>query len=143
MKIVADLQKPERPSAGFTLLEVLLAVVIFVGSAAVLSRLVLIGMESAEYANIQAQAWNIAESRLEELNAGVLSVSSGGTFSLEEDPQWQYTVQSESTDTNGLYRVTVEVRKLSGKGTGYSLRLLRYYFDESSVQNSTSGGTTS
>ena len=128
-------RKDSRPlfRRAFSLLEVLLALAIFVGSAALLSRLVLLGIENAEFARLQAHALLLAESRFAELEAGILTVDDAGTYPVEEAPDWQWTLGVENQDTPGLYLVEIVVENISeGTARGYSLRLVRLYYDDSS-----------
>lgn len=129
---------------GFTLLEVLVALAIFVGAAAALSRLAILGVENAEFSQWNAQAWSLIESRFEELSAGILTLENVGTIPMEEAPGWQCTMFADSTELTGLYRVTIEMRNVSGmKAEGFAVKAVRYYFDESSVQeNSSSSGSS-
>ena len=122
-------------SAGFSLLEVLLALGIFVASAALLSRLVILGIENAEYADLQAKALQLAESRFAELEAGIIYVEDAGADNpIEEDPDWVWTLFAESTGAVGLYLVEIEVSNISeGPRGGYSLSLTRYYFDDATL----------
>lgn len=131
------MMRRENTRDGFTLLEVLVALAIFVGSVAALSRLVLLGIENAEYSRWQAEAMMIAECRLAELQSGILTVNSVGTFPAEESPGWQWTMTAASESLAGLYRIQFEVRNISGgPGNGFTLRAHRLYFDEAAVEPS-------
>lgn len=132
-----------KRKSGFTLLEVLIALAIFVGATAILSRLILIGVESAEFSHRQTEAWLIAESHMAEFESGILTIDSAGTFVDEQHPQWQWTLQTEATPTTGLYRIVIAVSRTSDKTTEQSsFRLVRLYFDESSVETEESETTT-
>lgn len=120
---------------GFTLLEVILALAIFVGAIAVLSRLLVVGVENAEMAEGQARAWLIAESRWAELESGVRSLSENGPFAVEEFPGWEWGFQIENSEYPSLYRVILSVRHApSGQVPGESIELTRYLFDDSSIR---------
>lgn len=124
------------PRKGFTLLEVILALTIFVGSIAVLSRLIIVGVENAEMADWQSQAWLIAESRWAEIESGVRSLSDSGPFPVDEMPGWEWTFQLESMSMPALYRVTLAVRKQEqGPIPGPSIELSRFLFDDSSLRS--------
>ena len=122
---------------GFTLLEMILALAIFIGSVAVLSRLVLIGIENAEYSRWQAHAALIAESRFHELEAGILTIDQVGDVVQDPDyPEWEWTMSAQPADLTGLYLVTVEVRnvqRLSAKD--FVFRLSRMWLEDSEVSS--------
>jgi type II secretion system protein I len=127
---------------GFTLLEVLVALAIFVGSAAMLSRLLLLGIENAEYADWQAIAWSVAESHSAELDAGVLTIDDAGTYVDENFPDWQWTLEADATSIEGLYQVTIVVENISnGASRGFTLHMTRLYFDEAAISSETSSST--
>ena len=132
---------------GFTLLEVLIALSIFVASAAILSRLVLLGLENAEFAERQTRAWLIAESAFANLDAGLMTTADVGVFPDDFDPNWQWSFTADALSQVGLYQVRVEVQH---QGSGFSQVYEKLYFDEdeasealgsSSESESTSGGS--
>lgn len=125
----------QLPPSGFTLLETLLAMGIFVAAAALLSRLVLLGIENAEYSLLQSRALNLAQSRLAQLEAGILLAEETGPLPAEEDPDWRWSLSVEPLDDVGLYRVEVRVENIApGAGQGYSLRLARYHFESQATE---------
>jgi type II secretion system protein I len=112
------------------LLEVLLALTIFVGAAAALSRLLLVGLENAEYAEWQTIGNLIAETRFAELDAGIITVDDEGPYDDELHDGWEWQLSTQETDVDGLYQVTVTVEKVSsGPGQGFSTELTRWFFD--------------
>lgn len=144
MQGFAKIVKQSHRRRGFTLLEVLVALAIFVGAAAALSRLAVLGVENAEFAQWNVQAWTLIEARFEELEAGILTLDDVGTLPMDEAPNWQCTMSSEGTELTGLYRVTVEVRNVSGmKAEGFAVKAVRYYFDESAIEDSTNSSNAS
>lgn len=128
---------------GFTLIEVLLALALFVGSAAALSRLIIIGIENAEFAKEQTEAMIIAEARWSELESGILTISSLGTFPAEEFPGWQWTMAANADQTTGLYQVVLNVQKIvEAPRVGYTLKLTRLWFDETTATQTTTSTST-
>ena len=135
-----------RKRDGFTLLEVILALAIFVGAIAVLSRLLIVGVENAETAQWQSQAWLIAESRWSELESGIRTISETGPYEVEEMPGWQWSMQAESATLPNLYRITLTVQCVTnGPGMGTTIQLHRLYFDDTAntSQQQSGSGTAS
>jgi type II secretory pathway pseudopilin PulG len=128
----ATTANPARSRLGATLLETILALIIFAGSAAVLYRLLATGGENAERAEFEADAWLIAESAWAELQSGVRALNDSGPFPLDESPGWQWSLSASSTDVPDLYRVVVRVEDLrNGPERARSLELTRFFFDDS------------
>lgn len=127
-------------SSGFTLLEVVIALAIFVGSIAALSRLYLLGIENAEYSQWQTIATLIAESHLAELDAGVITVDDRGPYEDDVHSGWQWTLDCTELAQDGLYEVIILVEKYSeGPGKGFSTKLSRWYFDSATTSGTGTG----
>lgn len=119
-----------RAGRGFTLIEVILALVIFVGSIAVLSRLLILGGENAETCDWQARAWIVAESQWAEIESGARLMTDSGPFAIEEMPGWQWSFRAEQMDLPSLYRVTLRVEEASTTTAPRAIELTRLFFDE-------------
>jgi prepilin-type N-terminal cleavage/methylation domain-containing protein len=138
------MNKDSRPAAGFTLIEVILALAIFVGSVAVLSRLLIVGTEFSEIAEFEAQAWLLAESRWAELESGIRSLGETGPFPVEEYPGWEWGFESTATELPSLYRVRLFVRKATNvPGDTPSIELTRFFFDDSTARQQQQGASGS
>lgn len=99
---------------GITLLEVLLALAIFLLSLGAVYSLVNIGSERALDAAIQNTGARLAQSKLAEVEAGVISPASGGSGTFETDADWNWSVESGTSPAANLYPVTVRVWKMVG-----------------------------
>lgn len=147
MKLGPSHHRYRNRKRGFTLLEVILALAIFVGAIAVLSRLLVVGVENAETAQWQSQAWLIAESRWSELESGIRTLNDSGPYEVEEMPGWQWSIQATSSNLPSLYNVTLIVECVTnGPGMGTRIQLSRFYFDDSSsssTSESSSAGSSS
>ncbi len=106
----------KRPEAapGLTLLEVILGLAIFVGSIAILSQLVHLGIRATRYAQLQTRAVMLAESKMNEIVAGLVSTDSVGVQQFEQDPAWQWQLTTDQGTLNGLLWVTVTVTPAPG-----------------------------
>jgi prepilin-type N-terminal cleavage/methylation domain-containing protein len=132
-----------RP-AGFSLLEVILALAIFVGAVAVLSRLLIVGAEFSETAAFEAQAWLLAESRWAELESGIRDLSQPGPFPIEETPGWEWGFEATASQLPSLYTIKLFVRKAGQlPGDAPSIELTRLFFDDSAARSSAQGGSGS
>jgi hypothetical protein len=107
-----------------------LALVIFVGSIAVLSRLLILGAENAQMADWQSRAWIVAESQWGEIESGARLMSDSGPFPVDELPGWQWSFNAEEVDLPGLYRVTLRVEEATPSASPRSIELTRLFFDE-------------
>jgi type II secretion system protein I len=143
MKLGPSHHRYRNRKRGFTLLEVILALAIFVGAIAVLSRLLVVGVENAETAQWQSQAWLIAESRWSELESGIRTLNDSGPYEVEEMPGWQWSMQATSSNLPALYNVTLIVECVTnGPGMGTRIQLSRLYFDDTSSTSTSDSSST-
>ncbi len=100
---------------GITLLEVLVSMAIFLLSMAALTQLMSIGTDAALDATFQSDANRLAQSKLAEIEAGVIppDLGSGGPFDAE--PAWTWEMQSSPWSVPNLYTVTVTVSRTTGR----------------------------
>ncbi|MBN2477372.1 MAG: prepilin-type N-terminal cleavage/methylation domain-containing protein [Pirellulales bacterium] len=111
---------PDR--AGFSLLEVILAVTILMGSAVVLAELAGIGRQHYTDAEDLAAAQLICESKLQEILAGAAAPEIVEDRPVPDVPGWLYSVEIEPADAVarrlGLatLRVTVSREPLEQRG---------------------------
>ena len=122
---------------GFTLLEILVAVVIFAGAVAVLSRLVTLGLDNADYAKLQAEGLLLIENRFAEIDAAMDEESgdSGGDMF----PGWTTQMAEEPAGGDFLYRITVTAKHT----TGASVAMTRFYFDQEEAETAASQANSS
>ncbi len=100
--------------AGLSLIEVMLAMAIFMMALVAIGRLVDFGTERELEARLYTRGTRLATTKMAEFEAGVTPLTEEqGTFS--DDAAWSWTVQSEFQGAN-LYLVTVTVsRDLKGR----------------------------
>jgi prepilin-type N-terminal cleavage/methylation domain-containing protein len=140
------MRRSQSPRSGFTLLEILVALVIFVGSIAVISRLVTLGLDNADYARLQGEGVLLVENRFAEIDAG-MDEESGGGQSSDMFPGWTAEASTESVG-NFLYRITINAKHT----TGATVAMTRFFFDQEEAEEaaaqqssatSSSGSTSS
>ncbi len=101
---------------GLTLLEVLIALAIFLMSLVAVAGLVDFGSERGMAAAMQSTGTRLAQSILAEAEAGALPVNAASTGSFEAEPGWSYTVESAAAGPANVYTVTVTcVREVGGR----------------------------
>ena len=100
-----------RKSAGVVLLEVLMALTLFVISAAVVGSAMRASMQATVNMRFTARAADIAQSVLAELLAGSAELVDTPATAFEDAPEgWTYQIVTEEVvDTPGLKKVTVIV----------------------------------
>lgn len=117
---------------GAILLEVVLALAIFVGAAAVVHMGLSQSMAAARRLRLQARAENLALSKLAEIQAGIIERSASGPNAYEDDDPdlagWEWTLEivtvSEGTESPPIQRVSVIVRRPGDRMTYRVTKLL-------------------
>jgi prepilin-type N-terminal cleavage/methylation domain-containing protein len=105
--------------AGFTLLEVILALVILGGAMAILGEVARVAMQNAAATRDLARAQSLAETKISEISSGLVQPTSVSNTAFDtstegldtEDTHWFYTVEQNSTDEDGLLSVKVTVSR--------------------------------
>ena len=122
-----------RPAAsanrGFTLLEVILALVILSGSIALLGEAMRLGSRAATDAARETRAQVLAASVLDQLLAGALEMQEVDQEPLETDqqPSWHYSVAFLPCETEELRCVEVVVEQEAEPGQAAPrFRLVRW-----------------
>jgi Tfp pilus assembly protein PilV len=102
---------PRRKRSGLTLLEVIVAMTIFMASGILIYQLVSLGNDRALDVQLHSRASMLCQSKLEELKIGVepLNGTSGQAFS-GDDSDFQYDITVADGDLTGLKKVTVSVK---------------------------------
>ncbi len=112
-----------------SLLEVVLALGIFVAGLAALSQLHTTGADAAIQARLKTHAIMRCESKLNEVAAGVEPLQATNAMAFEDDPSWNWTLESAPGPHADLLQITVTVAR-SGQSsldsTSFALsRLIR------------------
>lgn len=96
---------------AFTLLEVVLALAILAMSLAALGEVLRLGGENSSYTRDMTRAQLIASTKLAELTSGATALAPIENATVEDDPDWLYSVEMNSTAEIGLVAVRVTVRQ--------------------------------
>lgn len=103
------LLRPRSDRSGLTLIEVILALAIFVGSIAIVSKLTELGVRASQYARLHTRAVMLAESKMGELLAGIVTLDEATGDVFTEDPAWQWQLSVSDGPVDGLRWVTITV----------------------------------
>lgn len=113
------------PREGVSLLEVILSVSILVGAIAALGGLIDASSKRARLIEERSLAMQLCQSKMAEVSAGIVSLEGQAQGSFEDteaDPDWEYSIDVEPAEFEGLYTVTVIVNNRRSPGREYSLR---------------------
>jgi prepilin-type N-terminal cleavage/methylation domain-containing protein len=119
------------PRRGLTLLEVLLSLTILVLALTAIGRLVDMGTDHGNQARAYNRGARLAQSKMAEVEAGILPVSSNAEGQFEgDDATWSYSVTSEAAGPPNLYTVSVKVSS-DVKGQPVQVVVTQMIFDPS------------
>jgi len=104
-------KKRRRSRHGLTLIETILALTIFGLSMVAIGQLLRIGVFSAERARDITTAQILAESKMNEIATGLLAAGPVNNVPFEFEPEWQYTIEMQQNDLQGLIAVRVTVQR--------------------------------
>lgn len=126
-----------KPQArrGLTLIEVLLALAIFIMSVIALGGLVDMGTEREMEAQFRVRAARLAQAKMAETVSGTLgslAQAASGSGNFDNDPEWSYTTTATTAQGQvalaNLYTVQVTVSR-NYKGHQYSYTLSQMAID--------------
>jgi prepilin-type N-terminal cleavage/methylation domain-containing protein len=140
----SDIAQPRR--RGLTLLEVVIALAIFLIALVPVWRLVSLGGERALDVAHQAQASMLCQAKLDSVKVGAESLNASGTvdignLSADTGQPWNYTIESTPADVSNLYTVTVTVKVDRKDGKTIQASLTQLVLDPA-VRGSTISATT-
>lgn len=117
------------PRRGLTLLEVVVSLAILVLAIVAIHRLVDIGTDRGNDARHYTRGTRLAQGKIAEVEAGIISVSESPEGQFEgDDAVWSYKVTSEAAGPPNLYTVTVRVTRGS-QGRPIEVVLVQMVFD--------------
>ena len=94
---------------GLTLLEVVIALAIFLIALVPIWHLVTLGGEQALDVAHQAQASMLCQAKLDCVKVGAEPLNTSGTVDIGRDLTWNYTIESSPGEVENLYMVKVTV----------------------------------
>lgn len=139
-RVPAPRRRPAR--RGLSLLEVLVAVVIFLLAFVAIGELISQSARRAAQVSQREQAALLCETKLAEIVAGAIPLGSQEGVPFEEDPTWLWSLQCEqSGQVTGLWNVQVRVSRTDPDGTQVSCVLNQMVLDPS-LRGNTADTTT-
>ncbi len=102
----------KRRRSGFSLLEVMLATTVLLGSVIVLSHIAFVGTAHMDAAQQYAAAQLACQARMNEMLAGALPIEEVSKQAIPELPGWGLTVKVESASQPGLLALEVTAAEL-------------------------------
>lgn len=123
--------RESRRRRGLSLLEVLIALAIFLISLVVISRLVVAGGERALEVQQQAHAARLCQSKLAEVAAGAVPLQSQTDVPFDDEVDWYWSLECEAGPVAGLWTVRVQVNRSAADGTRVQANLSQMVLDPS------------
>jgi type II secretion system protein I len=122
-----NLQSTRR--RGLSLLEVLVALAIFLMSMIVIGQLITLGGDRALDVQNRGLAAQLCQSKLAEVVAGVVPLESQPETPFEEDSTWLWSLDCEPHAVPGLWSVTVHVTRQQAGPTRVGCSLSQVVLD--------------
>ena len=97
--------------SAFTLLEVVIAVAVLLGSITALFQLMNHGHRASIQAQFRTQAVMLVDTKLNEAVAGVINLQSTTEEESEDYPGWLWSMTVEDAGVDGLLQLTVTAKR--------------------------------
>jgi type II secretory pathway pseudopilin PulG len=139
MKVVS----PKSQRQGLSLLEVLVALAVFLLALIGLGTLFTMGADWAVRVDQTRQAIELCQGKLAEVMVGAIPIngsSSGG--SMDDAPGWEWSMESEPGTVTGLYNVTIHVTRKRPDGSTVGATLSQMVMDPALKGNNGAYATT-
>ncbi len=121
---------------GLSLLEVLVAMAIFLFSVIGIAHVIGQAGDRAVDVQRQSQAIQICQAKMAEVIAGAIPLSSQSDVSLDEDPDWHWSLDAQQGSVPGLWNVNIKVSR-PGPGGNIETSLSQLVMDPSLRGNNT------
>jgi len=126
---------------GFTLIEVLVALVVAVAALSLLSQGFMTGARASSTSQNATRAALYAQRVLTDFETGELPVSSTQSGTFDDDPDFSYETQFSTGDVTGLTKITVTV-KWKERNDDRKYELVRLMRDRTSTTTTSSSSST-
>ena len=119
----------KRP--GFSLLEVLVAMAIFLLGLVAIGQLITMGGERALDVQQQSQAIQLCQAKMAEVVAGAVPLGSQSDAPFEEESDWTWSMDAQQQGAANLWTVKITVSRPGTAGTKVEASLSQMVFDPS------------
>lgn len=145
---VPDLHLPKRHEGslsarrGMTLLEVVIALALFFAAMSAIAEILRLGSDSSVKAQLQAEASLLGESKLNEVLAGIVPLTSVQSQVFAESPRWTWSLAVEDDASLSLKRILLTVNHLNTAGkSDHQVQFARWMRDPLIFQQSGSSSS--
>jgi general secretion pathway protein I len=115
--------------SGLSLVEVLVALTIFLFALIGIGRLITLSSDQALNVEQQGQAIQLCQAKLASVVAGALPLKSQGDVAFEDEPNWHWSLDAEQASVAGLWNVTVRVNRTRPDGSKLEVSLSQMVLD--------------
>ena len=119
------------PRHGLSLLEVLVALAIFLFSIVALHQALNIGTSNSIDMQQLQQASQLAQSKIAEVYAGVVPLTSTPDTPFDEDPDFTWSIDAQQSTLTNLWNVTLTVKRNRADGSKLETKLSQMIIDPS------------
>jgi prepilin-type N-terminal cleavage/methylation domain-containing protein len=118
------------PRGGFSLLEVLVALTIFLFSLVALGHLLNISADMVQETRYTNRAAQLLQTQMNRVISGEVALSSQGESSFSEEPDWSWTIDAQADNTiPNLWTVTIKVSRARPAGGAFEAALTQMILD--------------
>jgi len=126
---------------GFTLVEVLVALVVAVAALSLISQGFMTGARASTTSQYATRAALHAQRVLTEFETGALSPGSTQSGTFDDDPDFSYETRFSTGEVTGLTKLTIVV-KWKERNDDRKYELVRLLRDRTTTTTTSSSGTT-
>src|SRR5262249_49196476 len=117
--------------SGLSLLEVLIALAIFMLGMIAIGRLMTMAGERALEVKLEGQATQLCQAKLAEIVSGAVPLSSQSDAPFDEDPDWHWSLDASQDGANGLWHLKVKVSRDQPGGSKIECTISQFLLDPS------------
>lgn len=123
------LHSPSTQRPGLSLLEVLVAMAIFLFAIVAIGQIITQAGDQALAVQQQGQAIQHCQTKLAEIAAGAVPLIPQQDLSLDEDPDWVWSLDAQQGSVSGLWNVNVRVSRPGPGGSRIEASLSQMMLD--------------
>jgi general secretion pathway protein I len=135
--------RSSKPRKGLSLLEVIVALSIFLFAIVAIARLVNLGSDLALDVEQRSRATQLCQSKLSEVISGAVTLTSQSDTPFDEDPSWTWSLDCEQASVAGLWNVTVKASHQGSDGNKVVMCALSQMVLDPSIRGTSYDAVTS